>query len=160
MFRYTLLTRAEDKALQGWNLSADASADWRDGHSRPAPVPVCPKALNPGVAGAKPPSTTKHLTKGGESPPEIRGRERSPPRAVADGSGQEFDPSPSPERLQMVSDGVRWCQMAADGRPLVAEPLPWPTVPYRQRAAFALTYLLSLPSRVAWLFRRRERDEE
>jgi hypothetical protein len=56
--------------------------------------------------------------------------------------------------------GCRWCQMVADGRPLVAEPVPWPTVPYRQRTAFALTYLLSLPSRVAWLFRRRERDEE
>lgn len=136
MFRYTLLTRAEDKALQGWNLSADASADWRDGHSRPAPVPVCPKALNPGVAGAKPPSTTKHLTKGGESPPEIRGRERSPPRAVADGSGQEFDPPPRPAarpsrspRPSCSGTSVRWCRVRL--RPLLI-PLQEPPFEHHQ----------------------------
>ena len=43
--RYTLSTRAEEKAPEGSDLSAVASADWRDGHGRPASVPVCPKAL-------------------------------------------------------------------------------------------------------------------
>ena len=49
-------------------LSADTSADERGVRQRPAPVPVCPKALNPRVAGAKPPEPMPaRLTKGGES---------------------------------------------------------------------------------------------
>ena len=67
--RYTGFTRAEDRAPQGCDLSADASADWRDDYGRPAPASVCQKALNPGVAGATPPIVNFTIDKRWGVPP-------------------------------------------------------------------------------------------
>jgi len=49
------MARAEDRATQGCDLSTVVSADSRGGCKPPRANAVCPKAINPGVAGAKPP---------------------------------------------------------------------------------------------------------